>query len=76
MFSPKVPKPKPLNQVQLQNRYTQGQTNHLTGNRVYNGISNSPHAGGGLDKTGYKERDQKALNKKSFLMKQLKSGGF
>lgn len=33
---------------------------YSVGDRVYDGGSPSPHAGGGLDKTGYIERDQLA----------------
>jgi hypothetical protein len=36
------------------------ESSYAVGNRVYNGFSNSPHSGGGLDKTGYQERDQEA----------------
>lgn len=43
-----------------------------TGNRVYGGVSHSPHSGGGLDKTGYKDRDRKAKVKRNLLLKQLK----
>lgn len=45
-----------------------------TGNRVYNGVSSSPHAGGGLDKTGYAERDSVARTTKQNLLRQLARG--
>jgi hypothetical protein len=71
---------QPLTPEQLQKRYTQGTQAQATGNRTYNGFAPSPQAGGGLNKLGYQKRDQQArsqqANKKSFLMKQLKSGGF
>lgn len=68
--------PAALDQNQLQKRYTQGQQNQLTGNRVYNGIGSSPHAGGGLNRAGFQKRDQQAQAKKDFMMKRLRSGGF
>lgn len=77
MFNkPQIKAPDALNAQKLQKRYTQGQTNQLTGNRVYNGAAPSPHAGGGLNKSGFNKRDQTARTKKDFLTKQLKSGGF
>lgn len=36
------------------------ESSYAVGNRIYNGFSNSPHSGGGLDKSGYQERDQEA----------------
>lgn len=71
MFTFNNPDPK-----LAQKRYIQGPDNQISGNRVYNGVAPSPHAGGGLDKSGYDVRDQKARMKKQFLMNQLKSGGF
>lgn len=75
-----MPLPKPLKPLespdQLTKKYTQGTQAQATGNRVYNGFAPSPHAGGGLAKSGYQKRDQVAKNKKSFLMNRLKSGGF
>jgi hypothetical protein len=68
--------PEPLDPQALQKRYLQGQQNQITGNRVYNGISSSPHAGGGLDRSGFQQRDQQAQAKRDFLMKQMRSGGF
>lgn len=57
-------------------RYQEGQQNLQTGNRIYKGTSNSPHSGGGLDKTGYQTRDNKVKQKRDVLLKQLRSGGF
>lgn len=68
--------PDPLDQRALQKRYLQGQQNQITGNRVYNGVSNSPHAGGGLDRSGFQQRDAQAQAKRDFLLSRLKSGGF
>lgn len=62
---------------QLQRRYQLGQQSFQTGNRAYGaGGAPSPHVGGGLDKSGYRMRDQKAKQKKDFLYSRLKSGGF
>lgn len=57
-------------------RYQQGQQKHNTGNRVYNGVSSSPHSGGGLNKGGFAQRDNEAAAKKAFLLNRLKQGGF
>lgn len=76
MIGQPIQPPEPLDPRALQKRYLQGQQNQLTGNKVYNGIGNSPHAGGGLDRTGFDQRDQQAQAKKAFLMKQMRSGGF
>jgi hypothetical protein len=76
MMNKPIKPPQALDQQQLQKRYTQGQQNQLTGNRVYNGFGSSPHAGGGLNKSGFQKRDQQAQAKKDFMMKKLKSGGF
>ena len=57
-------------------RFQQGPDKFAVGNKVYNGFSNSPHSGGGLDTSGFAQRDQLADMKRSFLMKQLKQGGF
>lgn len=67
---------KPVDPESTLKKYQQGTQALATGNKIYNGFSSSPHAGGGLDKSGYQLRDQQAKNKKSFLMNQLKSGGF
>lgn len=42
---------------------------YATGAKVYNGTSNSPHSGGGLDKTGYATRDRVAAATKAMLAK-------
>jgi hypothetical protein len=76
MVNKPIQPPEPLDPRQLQKRYLQGQQNQLTGNRVYNGIGSSPHAGGGLNKSGFQKRDQQAQAKKDFMMRRLKSGGF
>lgn len=47
-----------------------------TGNRIYNGSSNSPHAGGGLDKTGYRDRDAVAKTTRANLYNQLAKGKY
>ena len=60
----------------LTRRYQGGGQNKLqTGNRVYNGGSPSPHAGGGLDKSGYLKRDQQAKTQRNLLKQRLKKGG-
>lgn len=48
----------------------QKQVKASVGNRIYNGFSNSPHVGGGLDKTGYQKRDQEQANKKLLIRRQ------
>lgn len=68
--------PDALNQKNMLKRYMQGPQNFQTGNKVYNGVGSSPHAGGGLNKSGFQQRDQQAKAKKDFMMKRLKSGGF
>lgn len=73
---PPIKPPEALDPNALQKRYTQGQQNQITGNRIYNGFGTSPHAGGGLNKSGFKKRDQQAQAKKDFLLNRLKSGGF
>lgn len=57
-------------------KYQQGQQKHNTGNRVYNGVSNSPQSGAGLNKSGFAQRDNQAAAKKAFLMNRLQNGGF
>lgn len=47
-----------------------------TGNRLYNGTSSSPHSGGGLDKTGYANRDAVAKTTKANLYNQLAKGKY
>ena len=60
----------PMSQIQSN---IQKQVKPAVGNRIYNGFSPSPHVGGGLDKTGYRERDQNAANKK-LLIKRRQEG--
>lgn len=49
---------------------------YSVGNRVYNGGSNSPHSGGGLDPTGYMNRDaQAATIRQNALINYLRSKG-
>lgn len=44
---------------------------YATGNRIYNGTSNSPHAGaGGVNPAGYIDRDKQAAVKRNLLMQQ------
>ena len=76
MINKPIKPPAALDQNSLLKRYTQGPQNFSTGNKVYNGIGNSPHAGGGLNRSGFQKRDQQAQAKKDFMMKRLKSGGF
>lgn len=47
-------------QEQIGNPKQGREMSYAVGNRVYNGVSNSPHSGGGLDPSGYQERDQNA----------------
>lgn len=47
---------------------------YAVGNRIYNGISPSPHAGGGLDPVGFQQRDQQAAVKNNLLANKV--GGF
>lgn len=47
---------------------------YAAGNKVYNGSSNSPHMGGGLDKLGYKERDAKHKTRRNALLRRMKAG--
>lgn len=48
----------------------QKQVKASVGSRIYNGFSNSPHVGGGLNKTGYQKRDQEQANKKLLIRRQ------
>lgn len=62
---------------QLKRKYELGEQSHTNGNRSYGmGGAPSPHVGGGLDKSGYRMRDQKAKQKKDFLYSRLKTEGF
>lgn len=56
--------------------FAQRQMPMATGNRIYNGTSSSPHSGGGLDKTGYNERDAVAKATKRNLYTQLAKGQY
>lgn len=52
------------------------QANKLSvGNRVFGGFSNSAHSGGGLNKTGYENRDLQARVKRNALMRQMQRFG-
>lgn len=55
--------------------FTQQNQKYATGNRVYNGFSPSPHAGGGLDKAGYAERDNVARTTKRNMLQQIAKKG-
>lgn len=70
MKPPEAPKPK-NNYVQ---NFSQRNQSYSVGNRVYNGSAPSPHAGGGLDKSGYAERDAIArTTKQNLLMNIIKN---
>jgi hypothetical protein len=56
-------------------RFQSDTQKYLTGNRIYNGFSPSPHAGGGLDKAGYAERDSIANATRKNLLQQLSKKG-
>lgn len=44
---------------------------YATGNRIYNGTSNSPHAGpGSVNPAGYIDRDRQAAVKRNLLLQQ------
>lgn len=60
----------------LERRYQLGQQSYQTGNKSYGAGSPSPHVGGGIDKSGYQLRDQKAKTKKDFLMSRIRTSGF
>lgn len=60
----------------LWKRYQQGPDKFAVGNKVYNGGTNSPHSGPGLDPSGFQQRDQLAMMKRAYLMNQLNQGGF
>jgi hypothetical protein len=46
------------------------------GSRIYNGSSNSPHAGsGGIDLGGYATRDNEANTRRQMLLQMLKPNG-
>lgn len=56
-------------------RFQANTQKYSTGNRIYNGFSPSPHAGGGLDKSGYAERDSVANATRKNLLQQLSKKG-
>lgn len=65
------------NPNELTRKYQVGDQSYMTGNKSYGmGNAPSPHSGGGLDKAGYKARDQKAKAKRDFLYSRIKSNGF
>jgi hypothetical protein len=67
---PEAPKPKP---AYIANFARQNES-YSVGNRVYNGSAPSPHAGGGLDPTGYQERDALARTTKQNAIKNMMRG--
>lgn len=64
---PEAPKPK----SSFVGNFTRQNESYSVGNRVYNGSAPSPHAGGGLDPTGYLERDALARTAKQNALKNL-----
>ncbi len=68
---PDAPKPK---QGYI-NKFMKLNASYSVGNRVYNGSAPSPHAGGGLDKSGYAERDALARTTKQNLLKNIANKG-
>lgn len=65
---PQAPKPKTFT-----GNFTRQNESYAVGNRVYNGSAPSPHAGGGLDPSGYQERDALAkTTKQNLLMNMIK----
>ena len=56
-------------------RFKAGTQRYAGGSRVYNGYSSSPHAGGGLDKSGYAARDASANATRQNLLRQLSQKG-
>lgn len=56
-------------------RFQSGIQKYSAGNRTYNGFAPSPHAGGGLDKAGYAERDSIANATRQNLLRQLAQKG-
>lgn len=54
-------------------KFARQNESYSVGNRVYNGSAPSPHAGGGLDPTGYQERDALArTTKQNAIMNMIK----
>lgn len=67
---PEAPKPKQANYIA---NFARQNESYSVGNRVYNGGAPSPHAGGGLDPTGYQERDALAkTTKQNAIMNMIK----
>lgn len=64
---PTAPQPK----TSFVGNFTQRNASYAVGNRVYNGSAPSPHAGGGLDPSGYQERDALARTAKTNLIKNM-----
>jgi hypothetical protein len=64
---PEPPKPK----QSYVSKFMRQNESYSVGNRVYNGSAPSPHAGGGLDKSGYAVRDAMARTTKQNLLKDL-----
>lgn len=56
-------------------RFKAGTQRYAGGSRIYNGYRSSPHAGGGLDKSGYAERDASANATRQNLLRQLSQKG-
>lgn len=50
--------------------------NYAVGSRIYNGSSNSPHAGsGGIDTSGYATRDNENNTRRQMLVQMLNQNG-
>jgi len=64
---PEPPKPK----TKFVDNFLKTNQSYSVGNRVYNGSAPSPHVGGGLDKSGYAERDALARTTKQNLLQNL-----
>jgi hypothetical protein len=47
---------------------------YAAGNKVYGFGRSSPHVGGGLDPTGYRERDAVNRVKRNAMLRRLKAG--
>jgi hypothetical protein len=66
---PEPPKPR----TKFLENFARQNESYSVGNRVYNGGAPSPHAGGGLDPTGYQERDALArTTKQNAIMNMIK----
>lgn len=64
---PEAPKPK----MSFVGNFSRRNESYSVGNRVYNGSAPSPHAGGGLDPSGYQERDALARTTKQNKLLQI-----